>query len=744
MKNLIQKVFKTPPNKLIGKIYFKSFKKLNELNYQIKTSWSDLRSSTDFTPRITTLLDNSGPDSISKDPKIGDYLVKMYCEHRFDLLGSGWVKNSYASTAMGLEGKIYRMNLPIAEFDKNANWLEFVVRKAHVTKSREIFNLIDDEYKPIDWQKDYKSGYRWSSKTWYKRQKYGVNQGADIKVPWELARMQHLPQMAIFATLLPDNKDHLIKEFKNQVLDFIATNPPQMGVSWTCTMDVAIRAANILLAFDIFRQVDSDKILKNDFIRVLEQSMYQHGRHIINNLEYSRELTSNHYLSNICGLAFIASYLECTPEIDCWLAFSVQELISEMQKQFYEDGGNFEASTSYHRLSSEMMVYAMALILGLSEAKRNALYCYDLKLWKRKEPKLKPLKEQLYNANNKNLFPQRYMERLLKSGLFAYHITKPTGEIPQIGDNDSGRFFRLSTNGQFLSNIKAENKYHNLINYSEYLNSLPTNQLHDNLFWDENILDHSTLLSAMSGLFENNEFNEYKKKFPCEYSIIRSLAKDRLPTKFKRDIQGATIKNDIELHDLPFHHQEIYRSERNDIRPFKQNLSLVQFPDSGICVFKSDRIYLSVFTGPNGQNGNGGHAHNDKLSFELNIDGKDIEIDPGTYLYTPIPEMRNLFRSAAAHNGPYIKGKEPNNWGPTNQDLFKLENNVTCTILELNQYAICAQMKYKNIIHRRRIEIQDFILIVDDYSSNDFKSYLKQQHFLYSNGYGKLIEKNAA
>jgi len=554
--------------------------------------------------------------------------------------------------------------------------------------------------------------------------------------------MQHLPQMAIFAMILPDKKEILINEFKNQVLDFIATNPPQMGVNWACTMDVAIRAANILLAFDLFRQMDSNKIMQDDFYQLFAQSIYQHGMHIINNFEYSKELTSNHYLSNICGLAFIASYLECSPETDCWLAFSIQELISEMKKQFYEDGGNFEASTSYHRLSGELMVYTTALVLGLPEAKRGGLCRYDVKLWKIREPKLKPLKEQLYDVNKKYIFPQWYMDRLFKIGLFTYHLIKPTGEIPQIGDNDSGRFFRLSPNGQFLSNREAEHKYRNLKNYSDYLNSLTTNKQNEKLLWDENILDHSTLISAMSGLFENNEFVESKSKFPCEYSIIRSLARDCLPVICKSEIQSATTNQNIVVNDFPFHHQEVYKSDAVNERSFKKNLSMAQFPNTGIYIYKSDRMYLSIFAGPNGQNGNGGHAHNDKLSFELNLDGKDIEIDPGTYFYTPFPEMRNLFRSASMHNGPHIKGIEPNHWGSKIIDLFKLENNVTCKILELNQSTFCAQMEYKNIRHIRKIKIQDFYIIIDDYSTVAFETTLKNRNILYSNGYGKLINSH--
>ena len=45
------------------------------------------------------------------DPDVARYLSKMYIEHKFDLLGSGWVKNSYDSAALGLEGYKYDMNV---------------------------------------------------------------------------------------------------------------------------------------------------------------------------------------------------------------------------------------------------------------------------------------------------------------------------------------------------------------------------------------------------------------------------------------------------------------------------------------------------------------------------------------------------------------------------------------------------------------------------------------------------------
>ena len=50
-------------------------------------------------------------DTSNINPDVADYLSNMYIQHKFDLLGSGWVKNSYDSAALGLEGYKYDMNV---------------------------------------------------------------------------------------------------------------------------------------------------------------------------------------------------------------------------------------------------------------------------------------------------------------------------------------------------------------------------------------------------------------------------------------------------------------------------------------------------------------------------------------------------------------------------------------------------------------------------------------------------------
>lgn len=76
------------------------------------------------------------------------------------------------------------------------------------------------------------------------------------------------------------------------------------------------------------------------------------------------------------------------------------------------------------------------------------------------------------------------------------------------------------------------------------------------------------------------------------------------------------------------------------------------FADGGIYVIRRERDYMAISCGSRGHGGRGGHAHHDKLAFELCIDKRDIIVDPGTGVYTLDPKIRNYFRSPAVHSAP--------------------------------------------------------------------------------------------
>ena len=74
---------------------------------------------------------------------------------------------------------------------------------------------------------------------------------ADIKLPWELGRCQHWPVLGEAYRLTGD--DRYAIEIARELRDFMEANPVGTGVNWTCTMDVAIRAANWALGLELVR-----------------------------------------------------------------------------------------------------------------------------------------------------------------------------------------------------------------------------------------------------------------------------------------------------------------------------------------------------------------------------------------------------------------------------------------------------------------------------------------------------------
>lgn len=680
-------------------------------------------------------------------------LAELYLAHRFDLLGSGWVQVAYGMRCRGLEGYYYDMSSPV-EPDHGGKWLTGRINTANLRASQRLWVQVNPDYRPIDWHLDVKSGYRWSEHTWYLDVSYGHQLGVDVKVPWELARMQHLPQLGWAYALAAAGGEgfrspqEYAREFRNQVLDFMATNPPRYGVNWCTAMDVAIRAANWLIAYDLFRAYGAE--FDAPFVTSFHRSVYEHGLHIAENLEWSAEVHGNHYLANVVGLLFVAAYLRCTPQTDCWLAFAVQELVREVEHQFTVDGGNFEASTSYHCLSAEMVTYATALVLSLPADKQRALQEFDHRLHGGL-PTLKPAPLPLYTvAGSGRLtpFPPWYIERLERMAEFTMHITKSDGHIPQIGDNDSGRFVKLQPVHTRMTVADAKARYANLEDYTELSD--------ETAYWDEDHLNHLHLVAAINGLFQRDDLAAFTDNYWIEHEMVQRWVGGFLLPSYRGDkkiavtdgterLSAAKIEPVLEtFRTLPDEQKRIWEAHIPG-EGLLHDLRLQTYPEFGLYVFRSRRLYLAMRCGPSGEKVLGCHAHNDQLSIELTIDGVDWLTDPGTYLYTPLPNRRNEYRSATAHFGPSIDGTEP---GRLDLGLFQLQDCGESQCILVNLDGFYGALKKGDLTIFRILLIQANCLTILDYftiaASFSYLprllsplAYNSERGPLYSRGYGK-------
>jgi hypothetical protein len=103
------------------------------------------------------------------------------------------------------------------------------------------------------------------------------------------------------------------------------------------------------------------------------------------------------------------------------------------------------------------------------------------------------------------------------------------------------------------------------------------------------------------------------------------------------------------------------------IRPAEPIGTSAYYPDGGQYIMRDGwgkyDNYLHIDCGEVGAL-SGGHGHADTLSMAAAVNGKRVLVDPGTYTYHESKEMRDLFRSTAAHNTLTVDGRpssEPGN-----------------------------------------------------------------------------------
>ncbi|KER11125.1 MAG: hypothetical protein HY22_00145 [[Candidatus Thermochlorobacteriaceae] bacterium GBChlB] len=283
-----------------------------------------------------------------------------------------------------------------------------IVRQAEAILRREFsfFGTTHRFPENIHWHLDFKSGKSFDSKSFYTDVRF-PNHGSDVKTVWELSRCGWAWQLgkAYWLTNRRAYKD----AFFDLIDSWSAENPCFYGTNWTCAMEVALRAANWLAGFYFFSNEHDEP---NKWIAFLKM-LFQHGRYIESNLEYTRR-SGNHLISDAVGLFMLGCFFKHTPEGAAWLSLSKNILEEEILLQTYADGANYEMSLAYHRFVTELFLSAYQL-----------------------------------GGLNRISFSAEFKARLEKSCEFMMHYIKPNGDAPLIGDSDDGRLFWFNLDDDF-------------------------------------------------------------------------------------------------------------------------------------------------------------------------------------------------------------------------------------------------------------------------------------------------------
>ncbi len=268
---------------------------------------------------------------------------------------------------------------------KETNYESFINQHLNYL-SKKTVDLYDDlkifgkDLKEYELSKDIFSDFDFSNK----KLKPAFFNVADVKVPYEASRLQYLQKTN--SGNIDVNKFPLIY--------------------WNSPMDVAIRNINLIFhLLAIENDYAGTKILGNNK-DLITTYISQHYEFINNNLENSGDVVGNHYLIELTSLLLTIATFSFDEDKEEYIFFH-DELSKELDRQFYEDGTNFEGSTHYSAFVVEALIICK---LAVEEIDKNSILLDRI-------------------------------EEIIKSNKFFLSSLVNKGELSQIGDNDSGRIF---------------------------------------------------------------------------------------------------------------------------------------------------------------------------------------------------------------------------------------------------------------------------------------------------------------
>lgn len=258
------------------------------------------------------------------------------------------------------------------------------------------------------WWTDPFHGYVWPLAFFPKVDFIAHHSRSDVKIPWELSRLQYTLWLAEGALVEPAKASLYASRFEEIVSDWQQANPVGWGVNWTVSMEVAIRGVNLLLAGAILSEG-----LDENFSSRLVGLLAAHYR-FIQEFPETSDINGNHYLANLMGLTVLST----TVASEIVFGNHLQKFALEADRQFEADGCHIERAPIYHRLCLDMVAVVAAFELRLTG-------------------EVSPL-----------------LNDVLRRGIrFARFLAGSAGALPIFGDCDSGKVLELGASARDFSAV---------------------------------------------------------------------------------------------------------------------------------------------------------------------------------------------------------------------------------------------------------------------------------------------------
>ena len=247
------------------------------------------------------------------------------------------------------------------------------------------------------WNVDFISGLEWPQVP--VKDHDGIRfDGSDVKAPYELSRLQFLPILGKAYVLTHDERYR--DGAKNLLSYWIEKNPVGVGINWSIAMEAALRAMSICFLLNLISPLRPEE---EGWLERVTQSLWHHFVYVEAHIEFSYLISSNHYLSNLVGLYCLSESLEGR-KMSAKRRLYRQRVESEILRQVYDDGGDYEASIGYHVLVTQMFTSTLLLMRASKVAPE-------------------PI----------------FLERLRRMYRIMDELASPSGQLPHVGDCDDGR-----------------------------------------------------------------------------------------------------------------------------------------------------------------------------------------------------------------------------------------------------------------------------------------------------------------
>lgn len=283
---------------------------------------------------------------------------------------------------------------PYSRFASNNILLKFhslpgIAVKNNWKKFR-IYNTEFNLTKQIDWYFSEKKNYGWPFFYYSKINYRAGNPYGDVRINWELSRLQFLPAMAV-------TDEDLAKDI---LKDWMTKNPYVHGPAYLASMEVALRWLSIYWAACLFK-----KPLEQSLLRNITGLAVASGKFIKSRLS-THSSAGNHLIVEAVGLFWLGKALEDTGVGNQWMDMARNILKAQVPRQISPDGSNKEQSFWY-----------LGFVL-------DALFHYIL-------------------LEDRTKVPSEVWNRVEKMLEFVDDMISSDGSFPDYGDRDDGFVFRI-------------------------------------------------------------------------------------------------------------------------------------------------------------------------------------------------------------------------------------------------------------------------------------------------------------